>query len=86
MARLEPGYLPTREQIADACAGFQRGWTDDERQRRIDGPVSSRRYRPGLDAAIFAASEVHYWPSRRHQRGCVLPPVAALGGGPRAAI
>jgi hypothetical protein len=78
MARLEPGYLPTREQIADACATFQRGWTADERQRRIDGPISSQHHRPDLDAAILAASEVRYLPARHPRRGGALLQVETL--------
>jgi hypothetical protein len=39
-------YLPTMREIATACERFQRAWTDDERQRRIDGPVNAQHHAP----------------------------------------
>lgn len=36
--RIEPGYIPTEEQIADACQFIRQNWSPAERQRRLVGP------------------------------------------------
>jgi hypothetical protein len=33
-------------EIATACERLQRAWTDDERQRRIDGPANAQHHAP----------------------------------------
>jgi hypothetical protein len=46
MPRTRIIYLPTMRDIAAACERFQRSWTDDERQRRIDGPANAQHHAP----------------------------------------
>jgi hypothetical protein len=38
-------FEPTAEQIADACAEIQRGWSPAERRSRATGSVSLTKFR-----------------------------------------
>jgi hypothetical protein len=46
MPRRKPIYLPTMSEIAAACERIQRTWTEDERDRRVNGPANAQHHAP----------------------------------------
>ena len=57
--RIEPGYLPTPQQIADACLFIREQWSPAERQRRLVGqsyePEVLRWSPPRIDTTMCSS-------------------------------
>lgn len=50
--RMEPGYLPTPRQIAEACLRIQQSWSPTEKKRRLVGYSREHLETPWLPPRI----------------------------------
>jgi|GEM_PF-1451578 len=50
--RMQPGYLPTPHQIAEACLMIRETWSPSEQQRRLVGYAQEELKNPWLPPRI----------------------------------